>query len=206
MFQTAYYVRYFDVMQNLWHVNNVFSRGGKSFILLKLSTRAFSEHLSKAEKKKTVLLYFSPYLKCNIEQKEIAMGMWFFFFRCQHCVAQKEPSPCSKWIKRGRYICLLVYISIRLSIYPSIYSPVCCSEQRFHMSNGYKNKKEEERREREGCLEQSRALSLWHKSSLWSLEHNRASPLHPWARQQIIPIMQHVCDCRNPPWPYLSSL
>lgn len=63
-------------------------------------------------------------------------------------------------------------------------------------------------------MEQSTASSLWHKSLLWSLKHNKARvpptqhPLSytPGPDSKIIPIMQHVCDCRNPLWPFWSSL
>lgn len=122
------------------------------------------------------------------------MRLWFFFF-----VSSVQPSPHWKWINLLPNMCVGVYISICSPIYPSICSAVC-SEQRFHQRNGWKNKKKRDRGA--GCSGPSRALSLWHKSLVWSREHNNARPhctLGPGSK--IIPIMQHVCDCRNPPWP-----
>lgn len=118
--------------------------------------------------------------------------------------------------------------SVRVSTFPSARPFICpfvhpcaifsCEEMakknQKKKKQTQKNKSKRQTRRRAGCLEQSTASSLWHKSLLWSLKHNKARvpptqhPLSytPGPDSKIIPIMQHVCDCRNPLWPFWSSL
>lgn len=56
-----------------------------------------------------------------------------------------------------------------------------------------------------GCLE-PRRRHIKASSDPWNTTKPDTPPSYtPGPDSQIIPIMQHVCDCRNPPWPLRSS-
>lgn len=181
----------------LWRIHGLqtmYFQEGKSFILLKLSTQALSKHLSKAEKEKlNCSVVFQPISQLQYWAEKMAIGLWFFFLSVSTVHVSNGSTDSHTCVS------LSTFPSARPFIHP------CAASSVFIWEMAERTKKKN--RKGAGCLEQSRALSLRHKSLLWSLEHNKASPtctLGPGSK--IIPIMQHVCDCRNPPWPYLSSL
>lgn len=179
-------------MQNLWPVNNVFSEG-------KIINFTQTKHPG---------IFWASFKNYSVVFQPISQRQYWakkngnkpvISFLCQHCAAQKQHSPYSKWIIRLRMDQQTTVDLSRLHFHQLVHLFTRVLQRAAFSSE--KRLKEQKKRREKGQGVWSRALSLWHKSSLWSLEHNRASPLHPWARQQIIPIMQHVYDCRNPPWP-----
>lgn len=170
MLQTASKARYFIlILCRISGLQTIFRR--KSFILLKLSTQAFFEYLSKL-RKKVCSVVFQAISQLQYWQKEMTKGLWFFSLS----VSTVQPRSSAVLVLNGstdydRFVSLSTFPSVRPFIHPCV---AACSI--FIWETTERTKKEERRA---GCLEQSGALSLWHKSSLWSLEHNGASPPAP---------------------------
>lgn len=129
-------------------------------------------------RKKNPSVVFQPISQQQYTAKRNGNGPVIFFFLCQHCAAQKQHARPSEWINRRRYICLLVHISIRSSTYPSINSPVCCSEQRFHLRNDWKNKKK--------MMERKRGRGVWSRAEPYPFDTKAHSD--PWNTIEPAPL------------------
>lgn len=131
-------------------------------------------------RKKNCSVVFQPISQLQYRAKRIAMGLWFFFFVSTVQPRSSTLVPPNGSTDDDTFVSLSTFPSARPFIHPFIHPRVAANSV-FIWGTTERTKKWW-REKGQGCLKQSRALSLWHKSSLWSLEHNRASPLHPWAK------------------------
>jgi len=146
----------------------------------------------KEEKK--IPLYSSPYLDCNIERKETAIGLWLILF-----VSTVQPRSNTLPVPNGSTDCDRFVSSTLPCTRPFIHPCFTALSSERSKTRG---------RERKKSVFGAELSPIPPKQKLTLIPGTQWSqpPLHPWGRQQIIPIMQHVCYCRNPPWPYLPSL
>lgn len=161
--------------------------GGGSFILFQLSTQVFSKHLSKATKEP---------LNCGVQFEPISQVQHGAIFCFSSLSALRSTRLLNGSADLGPRVCISICLLVHQCVLVS-------SEERAGGGTKTPHSRAGERR-------LFGASSLWHKSFLWSLEHNKAR--HPPSLSytlgpdsKIIPIMQHVCDCRNPLWPLRSS-